>query len=92
MTGYSASSDVICYQRSANRILIQFHDLTLLQQSTRCNVKPILQSTISVMKKKLFKNVEVKNRAATSPGVASVTFFKIAYLDILRATMSGPRS
>ena len=91
MTGYSVSSDVICYWRSANRILIQFSDLTLLEQSARCNIKPILQSTVSVMKKKLFRNVEVKNRAATSPSVASVTFFRIAYLDILEAAMSGPR-
>ena len=60
MIGYSASSDVICYRRSADTILIRFSQLTLLQQSARCNVKPVSQSTISVMKKKLFKNVEVK--------------------------------
>ena len=30
------------------------------QQSTRCNVKPMSQSRVSVLKKKLFKHVEVK--------------------------------
>ena len=30
------------------------------QQSTRCNVKPVSQSTVSVMKKKLFRHIEVK--------------------------------
>ena len=58
--GYSASSDVIWYQQSADRILIRFSELKLLQQSARCHIKPVSQSTVSVMKKKLFKNVEVK--------------------------------
>ena len=60
MIGYSASSDVIWYRRSVDRILIRFSQLTLLQQSARYNVKPVSQSTVSVMKKKLFRNVEVK--------------------------------
>ena len=60
MIVHSTSSDVIWYWRSADRILIRFSQLTLLQQSARCNVKPVSQSTVSVMKKKLFKNVEVK--------------------------------
>ena len=30
------------------------------QQSAKCNVKPMSQSTVSVMKKKLFRHVEVK--------------------------------
>ena len=30
------------------------------QQSARCNVKPVSQSAVSVMKKKLFRHVEVK--------------------------------
>ena len=60
MIVHSASSDVIWYRRSANRILIRFSELTLLQQSARCNVKPVSQSMVSVMKKKLFRNVEVK--------------------------------
>ena len=60
MIVHSASSDVIWYRRSADRILIRFSQLMLLQQSARCNVKPVSQSTVSVMKKKLFRNVEVK--------------------------------
>ena len=60
MIVHSSFSDVIWYRRSADRILIRFSQLTLLQQSTRCNVKPVSQSTVSVMKKKLFRNVEVK--------------------------------
>ena len=60
MIVHSSSSDVIWYRRSADRILIQFSELTLLQQSARCNMKPVSQSTVSVMKKKLFRNVEVK--------------------------------
>ena len=60
MIVHSSSSDVIWYRRSADRILIRFSKLTLLQQSARCNVKPISQSTVSIMKKKLFRNVEVK--------------------------------
>ena len=30
------------------------------QQSARCNIKPVAQSTVNVMKKKLFRHVEVK--------------------------------
>ena len=60
MIVHSSCSDVIWYQQSADRILIRFSQLTLLQQSARCNMKPVSQSTVSVMKKKLFRNVEVK--------------------------------
>ena len=60
MIVHSSCSDVIWYRRSADRILIRFSQLLLLQQSARCNVKPVSQSTVSVMKKKLFRNVEVK--------------------------------
>ena len=60
MIVHSSSSDVIWYLRSADRILIRFSKLMLLQQSARCNVKPVSQSTVSVMKKKLFRTVEVK--------------------------------
>ena len=60
MIVHSSCSDVIWYRQSADRILIRFSQLTLLQQSTRCNMKPVLQSMVSVMKKKLFRNVEVK--------------------------------
>ena len=57
---YSTFSKIIWYRRSTDLILIQFFQLSLLQQSARCNVKPVLHSTFSVMKKKLFKHVEVK--------------------------------
>ena len=60
MIVHSSCSDVIWYRQSADRILIRFSQLMLLQQSARCNMKPISQSTVSVMKKKLFRNVEVK--------------------------------
>ena len=60
MIGYSASSKVIWYWRSADWILIRFFQLSFLQQSARCNVKPISQSTVSGMKRKLFRHVEVK--------------------------------
>ena len=60
MIVHSSCSDVIWYRQSADRILIRFSQLTLLQQSARCNMKPVSQSTVSVMKKKLFRNVEVK--------------------------------
>ena len=60
MIVHSSCSDVIWYRRTADRILIRFSQLTLLQQSARCNVKPVLQFTVNIMKKKLFRNVEVK--------------------------------
>ena len=61
MNGYSASSEVIWYWWSTDWILIRFFQLSFLQQSSRCNVNPVLQSTVSVMKKiQLFKHVEVK--------------------------------
>ena len=60
MIGHSACSKVIWYRRSADRILIRFSQLSFLQQSARCNVKSVSQSTVSVMKKKLFRHVEVK--------------------------------
>ena len=42
-------------------ILIHLFQLSFLHQSTTCNVKPVLESTVSVMKKKkLFRLVEVK--------------------------------
>ena len=48
------------YRRSADSILIQSAQQLVLQQSARCNVKPVSQSTVSVMKKRLFRHVEVK--------------------------------
>ena len=60
MIGHLACSKVIWYRRSTDRILIRFSQLTFLQQSAKCNVKPVSQSTVSVVKKKLFKHIEVK--------------------------------
>ena len=48
------------YRRSADSILIQSSQQLVLQQSARCNVKPVSQSTVRVMKKRLFRHVEVK--------------------------------
>ena len=60
MIGHSVCSEVIWYRRSVDRILIRFSQLTFLQQSARCNVQPVSQATVSVMKKKLFRHIEVK--------------------------------
>ena len=48
------------YPRSADSILIQSAQQLVLQQSARCNVKLVSQSTVSIMKKRLFRHVEVK--------------------------------
>ena len=60
LIGYSSSRTIISYRRFADSILIQPAQQLVLQQSARCNVKPVSQSTVSVMKKKLFRHVEVK--------------------------------
>ena len=49
------------YRRSADSILIQSSQQLVLQQSARCNVKSVSQSTVSIMKKRLFRHVEVKD-------------------------------
>ena len=60
LIGESSSATLMSYRRSADSILIQSSQQLVLQQSARCNVKPISQSTVSVMKKRLFRHVEVK--------------------------------
>ena len=60
LIGFSSSTTVTLYRRSADSILIQSAQQLVLQQSARCNVKPISQSTVSIMKKRLFRHVELK--------------------------------
>ena len=53
-------------------------------------MKPVLQSTMKVMKKKLFRHVEVKAPNNNFQGIVSVTFVKIAYPDIYKVAKNGP--